>query len=157
VPVLVDGEDVIADSNAILVYLARAYDATGQWLPEEPLKQARVEQFLSTAAHRLAGSAALLRAANLFSRPVNKPALLESAHLLFGQLNVALTRKSWLMGSQATIADIAFYTYTKIAPEGDVDLSGYPHILSWLKNIESLDGFVAMPSSAVGLLAGSGT
>ncbi len=157
VPVLVDGEDVIADSNAILVYLARTYDVTGQWLPEEPLKQARVEQFLSTAAHRLAGSAALLRAANLFSRPVNKPALLESAHLLFSQLNGTLTGKSWLMGDQATIADIAFYTYTKIAPEGDVDLGAYPHILSWLKNIESLDGFVAMPSSAVGLLAGSGT
>lgn len=157
VPVLVDGEGVVADSNAILVYLARTYDPTGQWLPEEPLMHAKVEQFLSTAAHRLAGSAAQLRAANLFSRPVNKPALLESAHLLFGQLNDCLAGKSWLMGDKATIADVAFYTYTKVAPEGDVDLNGYPHILSWLKNVESLDGFVAMPSSAVGLLSRADT
>ncbi|PWI33785.1 glutathione S-transferase [Vibrio albus] len=153
VPVLVDGEDVIADSNAILVYLARTYDPTGQWLPEDPMKHARVEQFLSTAAHRLAGSAALLRAANLFSRTVNKPALLESAHLLFSQLNDYLQGKDWLVDERVTIADVAFYTYTKVAPEGDVDLSGYPSILSWLNNVEALDGFVDMPSSGVGLRA----
>ena len=36
-----DGELVLADSNAILVYLAARYDASGQWLPRDPARAAR--------------------------------------------------------------------------------------------------------------------
>ncbi|WP_245688472.1 glutathione S-transferase family protein [Vibrio sonorensis] len=63
VPVLVDGDTVIADSNAILVYLASVYDDQNTWLPNSPVLRANVEQFLSLAAHRIAGSIAKLRAA----------------------------------------------------------------------------------------------
>src|SRR5690349_4280163 len=49
-PVLEDGGLVLADSNAILVYLARRYDAGGPWLPEEPVAAARVQRWLSIAA-----------------------------------------------------------------------------------------------------------
>ena len=44
VPVIEDGELTLPDSNAILVYLARRYDATGSWLPQEPVAAARVQQ-----------------------------------------------------------------------------------------------------------------
>lgn len=40
IPVLVDGDEVIADSNAILVYLARRY-GHGDWLPSDPVREAR--------------------------------------------------------------------------------------------------------------------
>jgi glutathione S-transferase len=40
--VLRDGDLVLADSNAILVYLARRYDPAGAWLPTDPLGQAHV-------------------------------------------------------------------------------------------------------------------
>ncbi|MDU6136334.1 glutathione S-transferase family protein, partial [Bradyrhizobium sp.] len=43
VPVLVEGDAVIPDSNAILVYLARRYDESGRWLPRDPLGQAQVQ------------------------------------------------------------------------------------------------------------------
>src|SRR5580698_9725247 len=48
VPVLVDGAHVIADSNAILVYLAKKY-ALGSWLPETPYEAAQVQRWLSVA------------------------------------------------------------------------------------------------------------
>ena len=35
IPVLEDGDVTIADSNAILVYLATRYDASGRWLPRD--------------------------------------------------------------------------------------------------------------------------
>ena len=38
-PVLQDGDDVVADSNAILVYLALKYD-DGRWLPRDPFGRA---------------------------------------------------------------------------------------------------------------------
>lgn len=45
VPVIDDNGTVIADSNAILVYLAKKYD-NGTWLPEEPAAAARVQRWL---------------------------------------------------------------------------------------------------------------
>jgi glutathione S-transferase len=55
VPVLEDGEIVIADSNAILVYLAKKYERT-DWLPETPLGAAQVQRARSRMAHALRGS-----------------------------------------------------------------------------------------------------
>jgi len=50
VPVLQDGDTVVADSNAILVYLARRHAAGSPWLPDEPVAAARVQRWLSLAA-----------------------------------------------------------------------------------------------------------
>lgn len=36
VPVIEDGGIVVADSNAILTYLARRYDPTSAWMPSAP-------------------------------------------------------------------------------------------------------------------------
>jgi glutathione S-transferase len=53
VPVIEDGDIAIADSDAILVYLATRYDPTGQWWPRDPAAGARVQQWLSVAAGQL--------------------------------------------------------------------------------------------------------
>jgi glutathione S-transferase len=52
VPVIDDNGTVLADSNAILVYLATQY-GNGQWLPADALGQARVQRWLSVAAGQL--------------------------------------------------------------------------------------------------------
>ena len=39
IPVLRDGDVILSDSNAIMVYLARRYDREGRWLPEDPVGQ----------------------------------------------------------------------------------------------------------------------
>ena len=46
IPVLQDGDLVLADSNAILVYLARRYAPDADWLPREPVAAARVLAFM---------------------------------------------------------------------------------------------------------------
>src|SRR6187401_1316896 len=46
IPVLEDGDVVLADSNAILVYLAKRYDPSGPWLPEDAVEAARVQRWL---------------------------------------------------------------------------------------------------------------
>ncbi len=54
VPVLRDGDVVLADSNAILVYIARRYDPHDRWLPSDPVGQALVQRWLSVAAGEVA-------------------------------------------------------------------------------------------------------
>ena len=43
IPVLQDGDLTLADSNAILVYLAKRYAPDSHWLPEQPAAAARVQ------------------------------------------------------------------------------------------------------------------
>src|SRR5262245_47792256 len=50
IPVLEDGEVTLADSNAILVYLASRYDRERRWLPQDPIAAAQVQRWLSVAA-----------------------------------------------------------------------------------------------------------
>ncbi|MBC7681094.1 MAG: glutathione S-transferase N-terminal domain-containing protein, partial [Ferruginibacter sp.] len=50
VPVNQDGDVTLADSNAILVYLANRYAPPGVWLPTEPVAAAQVQRWLSVAA-----------------------------------------------------------------------------------------------------------
>jgi glutathione S-transferase len=43
-----------------------------------------------------------------------------------------------------TIADIALYAYTHLAPEGGYGLDRYPNIRAWIKRIETSPGYVGM-------------
>lgn len=151
IPVLVDGEIAISDSNAILVYLATVYDREQIWLPKSPLVRAHIEQFLSLAAHRLANSIAKLRAANLFNCSIDSAPLTHEAHKLLKQLQTYQNGRQWLVGTKPTIADLALYSYIKLAPEGGISLADYPVLQAWLKRVEGLSGFVPMQLSNVGL------
>lgn len=143
VPVLQDGDDVVCDSAAILVYLAARHDPAGRWLPREPLAMAQVQRWLGVAAGPLAQGPATARVEVLFGRP-RDPKRIEAAHALFKVLEQHLEGRDWLVGADATIADVALYSYTAHAPEGGVALAPYPRLRGWLARIEALPGFVGM-------------
>lgn len=148
VPVLEDGDAVIADSNAILVYLAGKYDQSGRWLPRDPAVAAQVQRWLSVAAGQLAMGPARARMVTLFGAPFDHEGCKTMAAQLFDVMERHLQSRDWLAADHATIADIALYSYTAHAPEGEVSLDGYPNIRAWLRRIEALPGFVPMPKSA---------
>ncbi len=153
VPVITDGDTTLADSNAILVYLAGRYapDADA-WLPRDPLAAAVVQRWLSVAAGPLAFGPAAARVAELFKRPPN-PDAMERSHALFAVMEQELASSAFLAGHTPTLADIANYSYVAHAPEGRVSLQPYPHLRAWLTRIEALPGFVPMVQSPVGLSA----
>ena len=93
VPVINDNGTVIADSNAILTYLALRY-APGHWLPREPLAAARVQRWLSVAAGPLARSASVARAVNVFRRDVDTTAAVTEAQQLFTRMDAEI-QASW--------------------------------------------------------------
>lgn len=155
VPVIDDNGSVVADSNAILTYLALRY-APEHWLPREPLAAARVQQWLSIAAGPLASSAASARVVNLFGLQRDTSAAVKDAHTLFKRTDATLADHAapWLAGAALpSIADLALYAYTAHAPEGGISLDDYPALRAWLARIEALPGFVSMPATACGLRA----
>lgn len=153
VPVLEDGEATLSDSNAILIYLATRFDTARQWLPEDPVAAADVQRYLSIAAGKVAYGPAAARLVNVFSAGLDHQAAINDSHALLTSIEEHLQGRNWLATDNATIADIANYAYIAHAPEGGVSLQNYPSIRAWLQRIESLPGFVAMQSTAVGFAA----
>ena len=151
VPVLEDGKFTIADSNAILVYLATKYDPMRQWLPAAASTSALIQCFLSLAAGPLAYGLAASRKVNLFGAQLDQKKAIELSLRFLASLEDYLINRLWLAAERPTIADIALYTYTAHAPEANVCLKPYPAVRYWLRRIEGLCGFVPMQPSAVGL------
>ncbi|BAP45881.1 glutathione S-transferase [Pseudomonas sp. LJDD11] len=152
IPVLVDGERVIADSNAILVYLAKKAGRS-DWLPEDALGAARVQRWLSVAAGELAYGPCAARLITVFGAAFNTEEVINRAHVLLKRLEQHLATRDWLAAEHPTIADVAIYSYLAGAPEGNVDLSGYPAVGRLLQRIEALPGFVPFTQSPIGLRA----
>ncbi|WP_315140293.1 glutathione S-transferase [Achromobacter marplatensis] len=152
VPVIDDNGVVVADSNAILVYLAKRYGG-GAWLPEDAAGAAQVQRWLSVAAGPLAGGPAAARLVTVFGASFDVDATLARAHALLAVMDRELAQRDFLAGADPTIADVACYAYVAHAPEGNVSLADYPHVRAWLARIENLPRFVAMDSTAAGLLA----
>jgi len=153
VPVLEDGAATLADSNAILVFLASKYDTTRTWLPVNPEELSAVQRFLSVAAGSVAFGPAAARLFNVFGADLNHEQAKERSNDLLATLNDYLWDRKWLATDNPTIADIANYAYIAHAPEGDVSLEPYPHVIAWLRRVEALPGFVPMQRTEVGLAA----
>ncbi len=148
VPVLVDGDDVVFDSNAILVYLALRYDEARRWLPRDPALAARVHAWLGVAAGPLAQGPATARLGSVFGAPIDRPRAERIAASLFDVLERELGSHAFVLGASPTLADVALYTYCAHAPEGGIDLTPYPGVRDWLARVEALPGFVPMARAA---------
>ncbi|NIF34007.1 glutathione S-transferase [Enterobacter sp. Cy-643] len=152
VPLLDDEGTLIPDSNAILVYLAKK-SGQSAWLPEDPQGAAAVQRWLSVAAGDLAFGPAAARLVTVFGAKFNPDEVIARAHVVLGRLEQHLAGREWLVGDHPTIADVAIYSYTSSAPEGNVDLSAYPAVNAFLRRIEALPGFVPFVKTAAGLNA----
>jgi len=147
IPVLQDGDVVLADSNAILVYLAKRYAPGSAWLPEDPVGAARVQRWLSQAAGEIMfGPAAARVSARFYDTGVPAALSQKLAARVLGLMEGELAARDWLVGAAPTIADIACYSYVAHAPEGGIALDPYPRVRAWIGRVQALPGFVPMPA-----------
>lgn len=136
---------MVADSNAILVYLAIKYDPARQWYPMEAKVAAEVQRWLSVAAGPLFSGPAVARLVGLFDARHDLARAQATAAGVPGVMETHLaTSRPFFSGQTPTIADIALYSYTAHAPEGHVPLDPYPQSRDWISRIEALPGFVPM-------------
>jgi glutathione S-transferase len=152
VPVLVDDDRKIADSNAILVYLSKKLGKT-DWLPEEPEAAAAIQRWLSVAAGEIAYGPAAARLITVFGAQYKPEEVIARAHSVLKLIDTELAARDFIAKNNPTIADVALYSYIARAPEGNVDLSDYPNVNAWLRRIEALPGFVEFKKTPVGLTA----
>ena len=149
VPVLQDDDLVLADSNAILVYLARRYGAEQSWLPDDAVSAARVQRWLSIAAGEIAYGPNVARLIVTRGFPGDHGKAVAIAGRLLRFMDGYLSGRAYLAAEHPTIADLACYSYVAHAPEGGIALEPYPSVHAWLRRVEKVAGFKPMPAAAV--------
>jgi glutathione S-transferase len=149
IPVLQDGDLTLADSNAILVYLAKRYAPGSHWLPEEPVAAARVQRWLSIAAGEVMYGPATARMVVQWNLPGDLARAKQIAAVLLRFMNEHLKTRSFLAADHPTIADLACYSYVRHAPEGGIALGEFESVLAWLRRVEGLAHFKPIPPSPI--------
>lgn len=147
VPTLKDGDLVLSDSQAILVYLANKHNAT-DWYPTDAESQAQIQYWLSTAANEVARGPADARLVKLFGAELDYDKAKGAANHVLGLLNDHLGSQKWLVGDRPTVADIAVFPYVALSGDGNIDLGAYPHITRWIQDFKQVEGFIPMPGIA---------
>ena len=70
-----------------------------------------------------------------------EPRLMERGRAALARMEAALTGTAcWLVGDGPTLADLALVAYTRVAHEGDFDLSPYAAVRAWIGRVEAAFG-----------------
>lgn len=148
VPMLEADGRCLWDSQAILVYLARAHGGEA-WLPAEPMAMAEIMQWLALAQNELLFGIAQARIAH--SYPSYDDLILvrpeKSGPYAARGLRVMearLAQHDWLALDRPTLAEAACFTYPALAHEAGIDMAAYPAIGAWLGRVRALPGYIPM-------------
>ena len=146
IPILEDGDVVLRDAQAILVYLANKYGGEAWW-PSEAHLQGEVMQWLSTAANEMHHGPNMARLIKKFGVDMDHALALSRSERILTLIDDHLSTHDWLAAKRPTIADCAIYPYISVAYEGDVVIGGYDNIQAWMKRIQQLTGYISMPGN----------
>ena len=135
--------EVLAESNAILFYLA---DGT-PYLPDDRWLRAQVLQwmFFEQYSHEPYVAVARYFLQHLEMTEARRVLLAEKQDKGRAALAVMedhLATRTYFVGERTTIADLALYAYTHVADEGGYDLEPYPAVRAWLARVTAEPGHI---------------
>ena len=139
-----DDGRVIAESNAILVFLAEGTP----YLPEDRFARAKVLQWLSFEGDYVQSTIATLRHWVMTGKAARRPAALveakrEGSLKTLAILDRQLSQRAWLAGPAYSVADIGVFAYVHRAEEADLPLADFPNVTAWIDRVRSQPRFLA--------------
>lgn len=160
IPLLeVEPDSYLAESNAILWFLAER----SQLLSADPVQRASILQWLFFEQHAIVpniGAAYFWLSLVKGGRELQRHALddwMEEGNRSLAVLERHLGKNDFMTGETYSIADIALYAYTHLAPTCDFDLAPFPHLRGWLDRVAAQPGHVAMDFNPALTAAGAGS
>lgn len=143
----------LAQSNAIVFHLAEGTP----FLPADAWERALVLQWLFFEQYSHEPNVATVRFwVHELGRGREKAwaeRIAEKREKGYAALDVMerhLQARRFFVGERYSIADIALYAYTHVAPEGDFDLARYPAIRAWLDRVADQPGHVLITQGDFG-------
>ena len=142
IPTLVDGDFVLWESSAIMIYLCRK-KPVNSLIPEDLQEQARAVQWMSWNAAHWGPTCGIFTFENLVKKFLNMgapdPAQLAQGQQEFSRygtvLNDHLKGRDMLVGSTATVADHAVASWLVHAEGAGLPLDNYAEIVRWSESI----------------------
>jgi glutathione S-transferase len=149
IPLLeIPGQGFLAESHAIISYLAEG----SALVPADRLERARMWQWLCFEQYNLEPNIGTARfwLASLKKTAAELGEKLEekrrNGHAALAVLEQGLDGRDFLVGHRYSLADIALYAYTHVAPEGGFPLDPYPAIRAWCARVAAQPGYVPITS-----------
>jgi glutathione S-transferase len=141
--VVLDDGRPLGESGAILHYFAEGTE----FLPTDRYEHAQVLQWMFFEQYSHEPNVAVLRfwaeAGTHVSEAV-VAAKRRAGEAALAALDRHLNNREFIVADRYSIADIALYAYTHVAPEGGFTLQPYPAIERWLARVAAHPGHVAI-------------
>lgn len=137
--------EFLPESNAILCHLAEGTP----YLPAAGMDRARVMQWLFWEQYSHEPNVAVARhwLKHLELDDAKRAELAvrqEKGRTALAVMERRLAEAGWLAADRFTIADIALFAYSHVAPEGGIELAPFPAVRAWIARIEATPGFVPL-------------
>ena len=131
-----DDGRLLPESNAIIWYLAEG----SPLIPTDKFARAQMLQwmFFEQYSHEpyVATPRYIVKHLPKDSpRYAELPDRLKRGRDALAVMDAHLKSRSFFVGERYSIADIALYAYTHVAPEGGHDLAPYPNVLAWIGRV----------------------
>jgi glutathione S-transferase len=145
-PVLeLDDGTMLAESNAILCYLAEGTAL----LPADPIARTEVLRWMffeqnSVMPHLGWGRFIARWLPADHPMQARLPWHREGAEAALGVMENFLAGRTFFVTGSYTVADIALYGYSHVAPEAGIELSRYPNVRTWIDRIREQPGHIAL-------------
>jgi len=144
IPVLIDGDFVLWESNSICRYLATKLGAT-TLLPAEPQSRARVEQWMDWQGGELNNSWRVAFMALLRGQPATPEAIEASVtnwnrHMTLLDAQLARTG-AYVTGDGFTLADVVLGLSAQRWKNAPITHAELPAVAAWLQRLSSRPGF----------------
>ncbi|XP_034294474.1 glutathione S-transferase theta-1-like isoform X2 [Pantherophis guttatus] len=146
VPVLKDGDFILEESTAILLYLTRKYNTPSYWYPPDMKKRARVDEYLAWQISTIrAGTSKILWLKVVIPLFVGHQVSPEKLYEAMEELNLAIQKledkflqdKPFLIGPEISLADlVAIVELMQPLGAGCDILEGRPKLQEWRKRVE---------------------
>jgi glutathione S-transferase len=142
------GRGYLAESHAIIWYLAEG----SPLVPQDRLERARMWQWMCFEQYNLEPNIGTARfwIASLGKTEAELGEKLEekrrNGNAALAVLEQGLAGRDFLVGGGYSLADIALYAYTHVAPEGGFPLDSYPAIRAWCGRVAAQPGHVPITS-----------
>jgi glutathione S-transferase len=144
VPTLVlDDDRSLAESGAILFHFAEGTE----YLPTDAFERAQVLQWMFFEQYSHEPNIAVLRfweLSGIHPPDAEAEAKRRDGEAALRAMEGHLEGRRYLVGDDYSIADIALYAYTHVAPEGGFSLQPYPAIEAWLARVADHPGHLAI-------------
>jgi|FLOH01.1.fsa_nt_gi glutathione S-transferase len=140
-PVLLDGDTAMCQSNSILCFLS---NRTIRFNFSEYAHRQEVMEWLFWEANNIGYSVSNLRFKTKFSSNSNEIVLADlrsRATRDLDRFEQELSIKSFLVGDTPSIADLSICAYLYWLEDTGLDVGRWPHIKAWLDKISELPGW----------------